>query len=984
MAVGLSEPPHVVPPVVDIYAPQPYNVVTGQFVVFADPNNMFGFVGCIFILNSDCVVFVVGNTLVLGYTTASTSFPILYTFKNPDYNSFTFLPFFSYGQSTDSSNKYLAVTPFYWHIDQPKSKKDILFPLFWRTENYFNDDTVKKSTLIPFYFSKESKNKKNKIFFPLLYSFKNPYYNSFTFLPFFSSGQSSDSSNNYFVLTPLYWHLEEPTSKKDILFPLFWRTERYHSDDTIKKNVMFPIYWSIESKDKNNKVLFPFIFSFKTQGYNSFAFLPLFSVGHSRDLTKRHFEVFQILWYFKTKDREDNIVFPLWWSNKRFYTHDTITRKMLFPIYWAEKSNTKNYEILFPLYYKIKNQNLNSLSILPFFSYGQGKDSSNRYFAITPFYWHFNRANSKKDILFPVFWRSEHYFIDDTIKKSTLFPIYWSIKSKDKNNRVLFPLLYSFKNRNYHSFTVLPVFSFGQATDLNDSYFALTPFYWHINKPHSKSDILFPIFWRTEHYLYNYDQAIGKYNNYDTIKKTTLFPIFWSIKSKDKNNKVLFPLLYSFTNQDYHSFTFLPFISFGGTTGSDNNYLAVTPIFWHFNKSNSKKDILFPIFWRSDHYFADDTIKKNTLFPIYWSIKNKDKNNKVLFPLLYSFKNQDYHSFTFLPVFSSGHSTDSKNSYFAITPIYWHLNQIKGKTDILFPVFWRTERYHYKDTVIRSILFPIYWAVKSETKNNKILFPLVYSFKNQNYRSFTFLPLFSFGHKLNYEEKFLMITPLAGIFQTPVKTRIFFFPLFNYKKELNVTNSSLLLFVYRKTGKPNYSKTDILWPVCERLKFENYNYFRFAPFVWYLKTDTSKMFSLQPFFYSYNSLSRRTFIFNWFLYKYENKKGYSVSNSFMWKLFYSEKYLNGDFETRFLYLIYANVNKQGQREKSIFPFYHYEKNPNGDLSKSVFIGFYNYFKRYIPEINESYEEERVFWFVRIRSNYAKLKKEGKGKYLKRK
>ncbi len=900
-------------------------------------------------------------------------FPMLYNINDQNYHSYTILPFFSFGQSSDLNSKYLAVTPLYWHLEQRTSKNDILFPVFWKSVNYFSDDTIKKTTLFPFYWSEESKKKHNMIFFPVLYSFKNKENNSFTFLPFFSYGQSSDSSNNYLAVTPLYWHLEEPNSKKDILFPIIWRTEKYMKDDTIKRSTVFPFYWSTESKEKNNKALFPFIFVFKNQNYNSFTFLPLFSVGHSADSTERYIELFQIYWNFKTKNRQDNVVFPLWWSTKRFYSNDTISRKMLFPIYWSEKSNTKKYDVLFPLYYKIKNQYIRSLTIFPVFSYGQTTDSSNKYFAITPFYWHFNRTNSRKDILFPIFWRTEKYYNNDTIKKNTLFPIYWSIKSKEKSYKVLFPLLYSFTNQHYHSFTFFPVFSFGHKTNSGNNYLAITPLYWHLEEPNSNKDILFPIFWRTE-----------KYYNNDTIKKNVLFPIYWSVKSKEKSYKVLFPLYYSFTNQHYHSFTFFPVFSFGHKTNSGNNYLALTPLYWHFEEPNSKKDILFPVFWRTEKYYNNDTIKKNTLFPIYWSIKNKDKNNKVLFPLVYGFKNQYYHSFTFFPVFSSGRTPDSKNNYLVITPLFLHLNQRKGRTDILFPVFWRTERYLYKDTLIKNTLFPIYWTVKRNDKNNKVLFPFVVSLKNRNYQSFTLFPLFSIGHKSGNDEKYLMITPLAGIFQTPVKKRLFLFPLFNYKKELDETQSSVLLFVFRKTEKPNYSKTDILWPICERLKFENYNYFRFAPFIWYLKTDTSKMFSLQPLFYSYNSSSKRTFIFNWFLYKYENKKGYSVSNSIMWKLFYKERFLNGDFETRFLYLIYANVDKQGQKEKIIFPFYHYEKNPNGDFSKSVCIGFYNYFKRYIPEINEFYEEERIFWFVRIRSNYAKLKKEGKGKYLKRK
>jgi hypothetical protein len=49
----------------------------------------------------------------------------------------------------------------------------------------------------------------------------------------------------------------------------------------------------------------------------------------------------------------------------------------------------------------------------------------------------------------------------------------------------------------------------------------------------------------------------------------------------------------------------------------------------------------------------------------------------------------------------------------------------------------------------------------------------------------------------------------------------------------------------------------------------------------------------------------------------------------------------------------------------------------GNRSVSVFLSFYNHFREYKPGIKDFYEEERIFWFLRLRSNYKKLLSEGK-------
>lgn len=898
-------------------------------------------------------------------------FPAYWYFSNK-YKT-THLLFPVYYQKTHGTDKNVCIALTYYYHKSLYDKKTTLFPIWWKREYYYKGDTAKETVLFPIYWSFKNENRNNKVIFPLVYSFKDSRSRLLTVFPLFSSGKSSDSSRSHLVVTPFYWHLKQQDSKKDIVFPIYWNSTEYANTDTIKKTVLFPFYWSVKSKDENNKILFPLVYSFKDSTSHSFTAFPLFSHGKSADSSCSHLTITPFFWQLKEGNDSKNILFPIYWNSKEYLDKDTLKKTTLFPIYWSTKSKDRNYKVLFPLIYSIRDSCYRSFTVLPLFSVGYSKDSSTKHFEVLQIYWQLKTTESSTTIVFPLWLKNEQYGSNDTITRKILFPVYMSFKNKSKNVDIVLPFYFNIKDQYKSSVTPLPLFSYGRSSDSSRSYLAITPFYWHLNQKKGTRDILFPVVWKST-----------QYRNTDTLKTTVLFPLYWSAKSKEENYTVLFPLIFNIKNTSKQSFTVFPFYSKGRSSDSSKKYLAITPLYWHLERKHSKKDILFPIFWNTTHYLNKDTLKKTLLIPIYWSVKSKTENNKVLFPFVYSFKDSAYRSFSILPLFSKGQSVDSNRSHFAITPFYWHFNRPNYKQDIVFPLFWRTTSLGRlkNDTITR--LYPFYWSKKSEDENNKILFPLIFSLKDKYYHSFTFFPLFSFGHNMREDNNYVMITPLAGFFYKPHKTQVFFFPVFSYKKEKDEVRSSAFLFLFRKTKKADYSKTSILWPICEHIRSGRNTSFRIAPLVWYKKTDSTKMFSIQPLFYSNKSTTKKTFILSFLLFKHENKIGYSVSNSVLWKVYHAEKIANGDFEKRFLHLAYANIHLDGKIEKSVFPFYHYSKNITGDVSKSVGLGFYNYFKRYIPEIKEFYEEERIFWFIRIRSNSEQLKSEGNGKYLKRK
>ena len=140
--------------------------------------------------------------------------------------------------------------------------------------------------------------------------------------------------------------------------------------------------------------------------------------------------------------------------------------------------------------------------------------------------------------------------------------------------------------------------------------------------------------------------------------------------------------------------------------------------------------------------------------------------------------------------------------------------------------------------------------------------------------------------------------------------------------------------------------------------------------------EDKKMFSLIPAFYYSKTNHSKTFNLFWLLYHYRRDDSVSTSHNILWKFFSSDRYPNGDYKTRLLYKVYSNVRLLKYREKSIFPFYHWTIRENGDENNSYMFGFYNKFRQKIPDSEEYYYEDRIFWFIRLRSNYQSLKDRG--------
>ncbi|MCX6271189.1 MAG: hypothetical protein NTU44_08230 [Bacteroidetes bacterium] len=859
-------------------------------------------------------------------------FPLSWYYRNRENSSYTFFPLF-YRENKDQ-NIHMAVTPLYWHTSTGKFFSNTLFPFWWQKK--YTDPLI---------------NEQYNIIFPFSWYYKSQQTSYYTLFPLFSYGRSLQSS--YYALTPLFWHFKDEKTITNTLFPLWWQKKSTNPDINERSAVIFPFSWY-----------------FKTNGSKSYTLFPFFSFGnYSRS---SYYAITPLFWHTENEKRLGNTLFPIWWSRKSTDPDHGNHTEIVFPLWWSVTSKLNHTSVLFPLYWDFKTPLEHTTTCLPFFSYGGSNSGKQRYFAITPLYWQNRNERGYSRTLLPVLRNSVHYVHGDTLTTNVVFPLWWDYSGNNFHNQLLFPVYGSFKGTGYQSFTLMPFYSVGRSKDGSKSHLAISPLFWHFEKTNSRSDLLFPLWYHNV-----------SYSSQDTVRLHTVALLWWSIKDQRSAFQTLFPVYWHVRSPHESTRLLFPLFCFNRADDGRSRFTEFTPLFWHRHTDMLSYTTIFPVWFYKREFIGGRSVRSATLFPVWWSRSDGSSSRRILFPFLWNYKTQWYRSFTFFPLFSTGRSPDNQDRHLVITPLFWKFNtpgssflsvlplfyhqktpdytsvtlfpllysghspDYRNKMLAVTPLFW----YQRNDSMISSTLFPVWkqsriksgstesrnsylipfwWSSTVGDEKTRVLFPLVWSFSDKNYHSFTLFPLFSSGRSTDNSNSHLALTPLIWRFTRPCAVKFTVFPLF-----------------------------------------------------WYKKSNGLNYHSLQPLYYYSWTASTRNFRLLWLLYTYQKESGKMVSNNFLWKTIYWNNYAGGGHEFRLLYLLVADVNKTGLTEKSIFPFYYYSKTANGDENRSWFFYFYNRSKHYIPEAKDYYLEERIFWFLRLRSNYTQLKQQGKAQYLRR-
>ena len=115
----------------------------------------------------------------------------------------------------------------------------------------------------------------------------------------------------------------------------------------------------------------------------------------------------------------------------------------------------------------------------------------------------------------------------------------------------------------------------------------------------------------------------------------------------------------------------------------------------------------------------------------------------------------------------------------------------------------------------------------------------------------------------------------------------------------------------------------------------------------------------------------------WQGYVQKTRPGFKTSRHLLLRTVAWDNYENGDHDFRVLHFLFVDKNLKGDVERSFLPLYRYTSSRKGDFSFSFLFNLYHFSKQRLPDSDEFYQEEKILWFLRLRSNYHRLKEEGK-------
>jgi hypothetical protein len=893
--------------------------------------------------------------------TSFVTFPIVWYYKKPNSTYLTIAPIYSQGNFKN-------------HLGELDHSYKMISPLFWKLKN--QEDT--SSFLIPIYYSKHGKDFNTTTIFPLLLNRKNTDTNSsLTILPLFhhsfafkKDSLSIEKIEDLKMISPLYWSHKTKESQNRLLFPLFDAYKDSSSHHFISLLYAHGSTWY----HKEYTMITPFIWNFKSKYDTTNIIGPLF-IQHKNKAEKTTFLPLLLAWRKKTSSTVSYNQFPL-----LFTKNDTV-----------EKVKKQSVGLLF---YHKKTRESQVVRLFPLFGYKK-TDKINRF--ISPIY-----INSCK-----------HNSWDSSYTKAIL-PLYLKTGNKEKTFKTFFPIYWTYENANYKSFYILPFGGYGSSKKEAQSHLNVTPFFWKIKKPNKTTNLVLPFWYSSikfeKEYTSKKDTSLPKI---DTIKRKILFPILWKFKDNDEKRLTLFPLYWNFEDKYRTHKVFLPFYTKYDSKKYSSRFIEKRRTYgilaYNFHNYENYQETtyqthkygLFPLFLhRKKLTIEKDTIteKSNIFFPLYWNFtteKNntftnqKDINKRlIIFPLFHYSKNEVDTTITLLPFYQRKKDSYSKSSL--LFPFFSYMKKQSGEKELkLIPsIHWRktTEDtvltivpfYHQKSTneFKRKLVMPLYYFQKNRNNTNSTLAitPLYWSTKSEEKSNTTLIPFFF--HRKNYDEKksLTIVTPLYWRINNKGKIQHFLFPLIDYAKDSSINSTRFGVFgaLFRYKSTEHEKRFSIIYPLINYTKNEEKTSFRVSPLFWMKKSNGSTYHALLPIYFYKNSFNNS--YFNLCAGLFSHKKVFEneeISNRFLWSFIYQMKSNNGH-AFRLGYFLYKNIETDEITEKGIFPLYSYESNSEGKKSRTYFLKCFQSNEFPIEGSSEKYKEIKVFWFIRLGSNYNYL------------
>ncbi len=378
------------------------------------------------------------------------------------------------------------------------------------------------------------------------------------------------------------------------------------------------------------------------------------------------------------------------------------------------------------------------------------------------FFWIFNNTDYPKysKSQFSPFYSLERSKVDKREETNFLILYNFEIDEKSNESAYFFPFYFSGKitNRNYtHLPLLMTSFSESISANSRESSNLIGPFYSnHLKDDRNNFEENSSI-----NPFYYTNQQKTKSGNSSTYFFPIL-PIIYSFEDEKSSRKNFFWLVDYTTEKDsLNRFFFMPFVFY-----KKNEYTTIFPIYFNVKSETGSEKTIIPILFSSEtkkdksssknfllvynHEFdSNDKLKSFYLFPLYFHWKNKISENQteksnLFLPLYYT--NQIENGKSYLNLFGLySYETNEKSERMGTTifPFYFYK---KDQYRVIFPIIFKfgeeSEKapsgktyglfyYNSWDEKTEETLLANYYTSKSKNENFKTFFPLFFQSEDE-------------------------------------------------------------------------------------------------------------------------------------------------------------------------------------------------------------------------------------------------------------
>ncbi|MCG9879777.1 MAG: hypothetical protein MH472_04195 [Bacteroidia bacterium] len=914
----------------------------------------------------------------------------LYTEKIKSYRFLEILPHingieYTRSEAGDYLKNNLLFLLWYKNDRVKQSSHLVFFPLYWNYKNKGPDKTQdnKLSLFLPLYLS---------------HQIKTPHYltktKAITPIIWFNKGENSEVKETNNWIFPLYnwqqkmqlfqatrYNLAEPkliVERKQTFFPLVWQnTKKELSYAAADSDFVRSKPFSVLSDSLQNHLLLE----------KNFYVFPVFGVNNKTNFESTAFNVHLFpIWYYKHHRLTDKHYLK---NNLQHNYTTEVKSNYLIPFYFKNTSSTYNHTkldsnsyhrkstVLFPIYWRGKHYtitkigstiNSKHLAILPFILSGYNRNKQQNYLAITPLFWNINSRKKEVNMLMPIYFHSKKNENDYETTSHLLLPV-WHYKNSIRTLQLGKDNIAFQKKR---SITFIPLYH-QTKIDLNKdsktkqvfNLQAFTPLVWTLKSEDKKFKTYFPFYW---HYSSVQDGERSKFTMVFPILYSKEFQQKWWI-NKEVNDSGEYTEKYFTVFPIYHTKLFYSKVyqDKKGWIYKYNHTLMITPLIWRVSDSLETTNLLFPLFIHTQNS-KDKRSGLNLGLVLFNRVKtDSSAQNHVLWPFIKFGQNPQEKSFYAKPFIWYTKSKELGNK-----------EGLKSSL-LVFPLYLNRQQKSLGSDHRIVALTPLFWNLKSKENRSTLLLPLFFRFKLKKAESTTLFPLFSYGKSLDSsDKKHVVISPIFWHLKHKKQTTNLLFPLFIYTKniETNYSRLNLGLWLFNRVKTDTSTQNHVLWPLIGFGQNLQQKTFHVSPLIWYKKSEALSYLAILPIYFYQKTPRYSASYFAGPIFIKKQVFGEYKKLTFLAGVYKQTKYINGDFDKRFVHLLYANSKVNGDRLKALFPLYYVKDFKNGNRSVSYAFGFYNSMKKKIPNQEYYYKEARIFWFLRYKSNFAYLQSLG--------